>query len=126
MSYYSNPADNEGFYGRAAALPDWCLLFGGGIVSMGIGAVLVFLPPVFGVESSACPEPTDTLALASLLVVLVRIGEIVYDSTGRGRARTGSERRTRERDTTNVGRPTDDANYSDERTIATGQRGEGR
>ena len=99
MSYYGSSADDERLGEKLAALPEWCLLFGGGIVSVSIGVVLVFLPPLLGVESPAYPDPTDTLALASLFVVtgaglisggfligFVRIGEAVYGWARRRRA----------------------------------------
>jgi hypothetical protein len=110
MSYDDITTTDERLSTTILTLPMWLLLFGGGAVSMGLGAAIVLVPPLVGGMSPAYPNPTDTLGFATLLVMtgaglisggpvvcLVRIWEAIYGWSRRFRA--GGTRRERERDT---------------------------
>jgi hypothetical protein len=106
VSYQGRSPTEDVLSGAMAELPVWLLLIGGGIASIGIGALIVFLPPIFGAAGPAYPNPTDALGLATLFVVtgaglvsgglvagLARIEETV---SGRVRGhRCGASRRWR-------------------------------
>ena len=68
MPHYDSGAADRSLGGTVLTLPAWLLLLSGGIVSMGLGVLIVFLPPLVGALSPAYPNPTNVLGFASLFV----------------------------------------------------------